>query len=236
MKYLFLIAHGTMKEDSSAHKLAREAEKTLKAENHEVRVVDLVKAGFKENPSPDDFQEVGEGKFSYGLLQKRENLSKTILEQQENLLWCDNLIIFAPIWFFTLPACFLSYMQRVLTNGWGYDFSTTRDKLALFGRQAMIVMTSGAGHETYSHLGRYQSVEAMLYQITYCLHGCGFEVKRTFPVYYASSLNAEQFEARAKQAAAAVSRINERPSLPFAAKHEGKDQVELFITLDDIDQ
>ena len=235
MKYLILIAHADPKSDSSAHKLAAEAKKTLLEQNHEVRVVDLVKEGFKENASADDFVDIGTGRFSYGGLQKRENLCKTIRDQQANLEWCECLLVFAPIWFYTLPACFLSFMQRVLTNGWGYDFSIPREKLALYGRKAMLVITAGAGPECYSHLGEYQSLEGMLYQTTYCLHGCGFDVKRTFPVYYASELKPEDFAERAKKAAKAVAEISSRPSLPFEEKHEGKDQVELFLHLNDID-
>ena len=59
MKYLILIAHASPKADSSAHKLAAEAKEALLGKKHEVRVVDLVKEGFKENASADDFVDIG---------------------------------------------------------------------------------------------------------------------------------------------------------------------------------
>ena len=114
--------------------------------------------------------------------------------------------------------------------GWSEDESAV---LPLKNKNAMFVITAGAGTDFYSHLGEFTSIEGMLYPLTYSLHGAGMIVKHTFPVYDAP-LNDEKLNAVAEKVEKAVLGINEREALPFDKKTEGKDEIEVFASIPDL--
>ena len=233
MKFLFIIAHGDTTESSHAHVLAKSAQETLTAAGHEVRVVDLVKTTFKQCASPADFLKVPEGeKFSYGALQSRDNLSPEIREQQENLLWCTHLIVIGPMWFYKYPACFYAWTERVWTGGWAWDFSKKREELALFGRKALLVMTTGGPSEYYSH-GGMSSLDGLMYTTTFGMNGCGMTVLRSQGIWAASHLSAEQFQVEVEKFGKALLNIEKRPALPFNDPQRPKDvdELEVFVKL-----
>ena len=236
MKYLFVIAHADTTGTSTSHSLAKSAETFLKSNGHEVRVVDLVKAGFKECGSPDDFvdpKKSGE-RFSYsGLQHNRDNLSPLIREQQENLLWCDYFVVFGPMWFYRLPACFSSYIERVFTGGWAYNFDVTRDKLPLHGTKALIVITTGGSKDYYEHLKGITSLDALLYFTTYGLNGCGMDVLRSQGIFSAP-LDQEKLKLQGELLNKALLKLDKRPILPFGTKAEGNDELATFMELPNI--
>lgn len=235
MKYLLVVAHADPKGESTTYQLCNHSKKALEAAGHEVRVVDLIKDGFLECPSEKDFINIGEGRFDYAALQRPENLSPVIVKQQKNLEWAENVIVFAPIWFYTLPACFTSYVQRVFTEGWGYTIGAKPERQVLAGRSIMFVILTGAGLEVYSHGGRYQSLEALMYPWTYCFWFMGFKVKYTFPMYSAAYLPKEVLDARIPKLVDAVLNVNARKPLPFKPKYDGMDGIEVFAKIQDID-
>ena len=107
MKYLLLIVHADPRGQSTSHQLAARTKAVLEQNHHEVKIVDLIKAGFKENASEDDFiDKKPDQKFSYLDLQKPSNLSPVIVEQQNNLKW-SNLVLHVTITFPRIhPTCF----------------------------------------------------------------------------------------------------------------------------------
>lgn len=179
--------------------------------------------------------DIGTGKFNVSALQSRESLIPALQIQQDNVTWAENVIVFSPIWFFTLPACFWSYLQRIYTAGWGYVVGQPRDKQTLLGRRIMFVLCAGGGIETYSHLGKLHSMEAVLYPITYTFNYMGFDCKRSISIYNTFSLKPEVLEARKKVVINAALNIVDRENLPFNIKHENMDGVEVFARLADYD-
>ncbi|OHS95900.1 Flavodoxin-like fold family protein [Tritrichomonas foetus] len=240
VKFLFVIAHADPHATSTSHQLARSAEAHLKSKGHEVRLVDLINCGFKECASTDDFvkQLTPNDRFNYAQQQSPlDNLSSTIREQQENLLWCNNLIIFGPVWFYHLPACLYAYIERVFTAGWAYNFNIAREELPLYGRKALIVATTGAEGGYYSHGKGLASLDALFYSTTYGIHGCGFEVYRSQGIWSAAHLPPEQFEKKCQQLNLALEKLEKRPLLPFSdpGKKAGTDEIETFIPLQNIE-
>ena len=229
MKFLFVIVHPDLTGVSHAHKLAKTAEEGLKAAGHEVRVVELSQAGFAVCAGPNDFRHIPKDKpFNYGNLQKdRENLSKEIRDQQELLLWCTHLVIFGPMWFYKFPACLYAWIERVFTGNWGWDSSKGREELALYGRKALVVITTGSSSEYYSH-GGAASLESLIYTTTCSFWACGMDVYRSQGIWDPWA-NPDKFVADTQKLVKALLNIEKRPLLPFNDPNKPKDLDEIEV-------
>ncbi|EAX97338.1 Flavodoxin-like fold family protein [Trichomonas vaginalis G3] len=235
MKYLFVIAHCDPKKESTTYSLSKFVKNELEQAGHEVKVVDLIEDGFKECPSKDDFINIGDKPFFYPFLQKNDNLIPLIKEHQQKLLWAENIIVFAPIWFLGLPAVFYSYIQRVFTYGWGYTLGGKRDGMPLFGRRIMFVVGTGAPKPHYLPNESATTIEGILYHVTNTMYYSGLDCKYSFPVFTAPSLKGDDRIKKFAQVSEAVNNIEKRKSLPFEEKHTGNTEVATFSNLQYID-
>jgi len=237
MKFLFVIAHADKTGRSSSHRLAAAARDGVTAAGHEVRVVDLVHTDFLRCASPDDFADVtGTDEFSYADLQARGKPSAAIKEQQEHLTWCTHLIVFGPLWFYKFPAIFYAWTGRVWTMGWAYDCSKPREELALFGRKALLVVTTGAPSEYYSH-GGLTSLDGLFYTTTFSMHLCGLSVYRSQGIWNPKAAPPSEFAETEAKIVGVLLGIDSRAVLPFSdpSRAKGVDEIEVFTQLPNVE-
>jgi putative NADPH-quinone reductase len=234
--FLLIVSHPDVKSQSTSHQLADTAKAVLIAAGNEVRVVDLILAGFNVGASPADFVAVPpDQRLLYQKLQTPANLSPRIKEQQANLEWASHVIVFGPIYFYRYPASLYAYAERVLTVGWGYNFTIPREKLILYNKAILFVITTGEASEFYSHGGPLTSLDGLLYSTTYAFNACGFRVYRSQGIWQAGR-TPEPFEEIAAKFSKAVLNLEKRPFLPFRdpGKKAGVDELQVFAELPNI--
>jgi NAD(P)H dehydrogenase (quinone) len=108
MKSLIILAHPYDK--SFNHFIKDEVEKELK-KTKEVKVIDLVKDKFDAVLSQEDLRVYMQGKTS----------DSRVLEYQNDLLECDDLILIFPIWWYEAPAILKGFWDKVLLPGFAFD-------------------------------------------------------------------------------------------------------------------
>ncbi|MEX0919246.1 MAG: NAD(P)H-dependent oxidoreductase [Parcubacteria group bacterium] len=126
-KIFILLGHPD--KDSFNCTLADEYEKGAEYNGHEVRRMNL-----------SDMQFDPILRHGYRLIQE---LEPDLISFQENVKWCDHLIIFYPSWWSTMPALLKGLFDRAWMPGFAYKFTSdfTWKKL-LKDKSATMVVTS----------------------------------------------------------------------------------------------
>lgn len=233
MKYLFVIAHADPNGQTTAYKLANTAKSVLETAGSEVKIVDLIQTPFLECASAKDFKKVPEGAyFSYGDLQKNNNVVDCIKEQQALITWCTHLIVFGPMWFLRLPSIFYSWVERVFTSDWSWELPEGVSPPGV-GKKALFVITTGAGSDYYGHGNGLTSLDGLFYSTTFELACVGFEVYRSQGIWDPRKMSQEEFDAMLEKFGKAILNLENRPLLKFNDKEkpEGVDDIQRFAEL-----
>uniref|UniRef100_H0YVA4 Ribosyldihydronicotinamide dehydrogenase [quinone] n=1 Tax=Taeniopygia guttata TaxID=59729 RepID=H0YVA4_TAEGU len=95
--------------------------------------------------------------FNYGVetweAYKRGCLSKDLVEEQKKVREADLLIFQFPLFWFNMPAILKGWMDRVLVQGFAYDFSKIYDGGLLQDKLSLFSFTTGVSQEIYSKEG-----------------------------------------------------------------------------------
>lgn len=156
--------------------LRDEAVKALGELGHQATVSDLYAMNWKAAADYDDFGPTDDGNFmaASGEALKAGSLSADILAEQEKLLNSDAVLFQFPLWWFSMPAIMKGWVDRVLTNGFGYGSSRGWKRYGdgtLAGKRAMAVVTTGAAETHLSDRGVNGSFEDLMFPIN---HGIFF--------------------------------------------------------------
>lgn len=130
MKVLIIDGHPYHK--GLASELSRSYAEGAKKGGHEVRLVKIRDLEF--DPI-----------LRYGY-RKRMELEPDLIEQQENLKWCDHLVVTTPIWWMSLPALLKGFFDRILLPKFAFSYSGRKfiPKGLLSGRSARVIYTQGS--------------------------------------------------------------------------------------------
>ncbi|EAY00354.1 Flavodoxin-like fold family protein [Trichomonas vaginalis G3] len=187
MHVLILVAHPDPTHKATAFRFADSAKAALEAAGHEVRYVNLIEEGFDVNASAKDFKKVETDPFNYSNNQGiPDNLIDTIKVQQANLLWSTHVLVFAPLWFGRLPACFYSFTERVFSFGFSYDGEKVLHQGVLAGRKVAIIVSTGVA-PMFFDVKKGNSLDAYLWSAMYAFNYAGFTILRSLDVYGANS-------------------------------------------------
>jgi NAD(P)H dehydrogenase (quinone) len=150
--------------------LRDEAVQTLEGLGHTVTVADLYAMKWKAVADYDDFGPTENEHFmaAAGEAWEKGSLAPDIKAEQERLLAADTVILQFPLWWFTVPAIMKGWMDRVLTNGFGYGSSRTWKRYGdgvLAGKRAMVVVTTGAAESHLSDRGVNGDINDLLFPI-----------------------------------------------------------------------
>ena len=236
MKVLLVIAHADPKKEATAYRLAKAAEEALVAAGNEVKTTDLIHEGFDKNATEKDFNKLVDGPFGYINNQTSEdNLIPEIQRQHELIKWATHLIIIGPMWFYRLPGCFYSWIDRVFTMNFAFDYGHSLEKGLLADKKASIIITCG-GTKAHFDANGYAPLEACLYSSTYGLKYAGLKVTRTLAYFSANEPEVVQKEAEyIEKFKKAVLQVDSWPLLPrlFTHPKDGeKNEAEIFSRLE----
>ncbi|KJS11404.1 MAG: NAD(P)H dehydrogenase [Peptococcaceae bacterium BRH_c8a] len=160
MKTLVLFTHPNPKSFNAAILGALKEE--LGQQGAEVRVKDLYAMNWNPVLSADDFQQMLAGQ-----------MPQDVAKEQADVAWADLLVVVCPIWWFTVPAMLKGYIDRVMSQGFAYQYTETGPVGLLKGKRAAVITTTGADENTAKQSGMMESIKASV------VHGvfdfCGFE-------------------------------------------------------------
>ncbi|WP_460499243.1 NAD(P)H-dependent oxidoreductase [Glycomyces tarimensis] len=143
---------------------------TLEALGHTTTLSDLYAMKWKAVADYDDFGPTESRDFmrASGESYEAGTLSADIRVEQEKLLAADAVVFQFPLWWFTMPAIMKGWVDRVLTNGFGYGGTSSWKRYGdgkLAGKRAMVVVTAGAGEPHLSDRGINGSIDDLLFPI-----------------------------------------------------------------------
>jgi len=108
MKSVIILAHPYP--NSFNHVIKDVVYKAL-IDKREVKVIDLVKDGFDPVLSQEDLRLYMQGKSS----------DPKVVEYQNDLMDCDDLVLVFPIWWYEAPAILKGFLDKVLLPGFAFD-------------------------------------------------------------------------------------------------------------------
>lgn len=194
----FLIVHAHPEPLSFASALKDTAVATLTAAGHQVTVSDLHALHFDPVPRKEDFALLSDpSHFRYNneqvaavargsAEQKFQGFAAALAAELGKLDRADVLIFTAPVWWYALPAIAKGWIDKVLAQGWAYDYGKTFDKGLLQGKRALLALTTGGPEAAYVP-GAYGTLNENFFPLQYgTLWYCGMTVLEPFTAWGAS--------------------------------------------------
>ncbi len=136
MKHLIIVAHPSSR--SFSIYLAQQLENLYKEREWEVEVRDLYKQNFNPVLSSDDL-----GSLKSGVT------PDDIKIEQEHIASADLISVIYPLWWAGFPAILKGYIDRVLSNGFAFQYTSNGPKGLLTDKKVILHTTMGNTVEEY---------------------------------------------------------------------------------------
>lgn len=163
--------------------LKKVAVETLSKQGCTVTVSDLYAMDFEPRATRNDITGALSNPevFSYGVEAyeacKKQSLTSDIVEEQKKVQEADLVIFQFPLYWSSVPAILKGWMDRVLCQGFAFDFPGFYDSGFLKGKLALLSITTGSTAEMYTKTGVSGDVKYFLWPLQHgTLHFCGFKV------------------------------------------------------------
>lgn len=136
MRVLIVYAHPNP--DSFNHAMLEKMSFGLQEEGHQVRIKDLYAEKFDPVLHASDLSMLQENK-----------VPESILLEQEALRWAEGLVFIYPLWWFGRPAILKGWFDKVLTNGFAFQYGDEGLRGMLHHRRALVLITAGGTEEFF---------------------------------------------------------------------------------------
>lgn len=219
MNVLIVLAHP--EPASFNHALAERAADTLRGKGHAVELRDLFAEGFRAIASREDFTTPADAdRFIYQAEQRHAigtgTVADDLAEHMRLVERCDLVIFQAPIWWFSVPAILKGWFDRVLMSGWAYGGGRWFETAPLYGRKALLSLTSGAGPDRWGADNLFGDPDWIFHALTVgTLNFCGFEVLQHHIVHGPRRMDDEERRKVLDDWARRLERIEGETPLPF---------------------
>lgn len=233
MKYLIVYAHPEPK--SLSGYLKDRAVAALEAAGHEVRVSDLYAMHWRavadredfpvSNPDePLNYSKASRFAFSAG------NQSQDIAEEQQKLLWADNVILQFPLWWYGMPAILKGWFDRVYAFGFAYGlgkhggshWGNRFGEGVMKGRRAMVAMLVGGRMAHYGPRGVNGTMDDLLWPVHHgVLYYPGFDVVPPTVFYEVGKVDEAEAESLTQHYIQRLLNIAETEVIPFLPQNGG---------------
>ncbi len=145
MKVLVVYAHPNP--DSFNNAILRTLQEALTDAGHEVRINDLYEEGFDPVLDRARLAQMSKGE-----------MPADVLREQQQLRWAEGVIFIYPLWWCDRPAILKGWFDRVMTNGFAFEYTAEGAKGLLTQTKAMVLVTAGGDPASYQGLGADQFV------------------------------------------------------------------------------
>ena len=118
--------------------------------------------------------------YGYNRVQK---LEPDLENAQELIKWCEHLVIFTPVWWYSSPALLKGFLDRVFLPGFAFEIEvTTKRKVnkMLSGKTASLFYTYGGPKKNVDKIKK-DLFELQIKDGILCF--CGFEKIKTYTLY-----------------------------------------------------
>ena len=153
MHALIVIAHPNPK--SLTHSIASRIVKGISAADKDStsEIADLAAEGFDPCFTAQDIS----------VLHREADPTPDIIAEQERISRADALVLVYPVYWWSFPALLKGWIDRVFTNGWAYD-DTSSDRLVkrMQHLPVHIVSIAGADMRTYARHGYYGAMKTQI--------------------------------------------------------------------------
>jgi NAD(P)H dehydrogenase (quinone) len=137
---------------------------------HKAEIADLYREDFEPRFQPEDFAQ-----FKGGAM------ADAVRREQARVDRADGLAFVFPVWWWSFPAILKGWIDRVMSQGWAYDFSPARSRGQLADRPVLLLGSAGSRGATYR---KYRYDDAMTTQIDVGILGyCGLRNVSTRILY-----------------------------------------------------
>ena len=197
-KIFLLCADPDICSDSVSRASYEIAVNIFKNQGNTVFTTDLVKDGWNEPVSTNDFTKVSDPiHVNLRLEQQYSPLIQKIQDEQSKLLQCELFLVFGPLSWFGLPSHFFAWWERVVTCGAMYSPGAIFDKGVLSKKNAMLFVSTTFPAEKFNKDTLHGFMEEIMYPITHGMfHMVGFKVHRTHCLYSATKEKLDEIRSK----------------------------------------
>lgn len=173
-KVLMVLSHP--EPTSFSHAMVKVAKEEFESQGHEVKVSDLHAIGFDPVNDRRNFKTVCNAERYHQTTEetyafKNGGFNDQIQEEMDKLVWCDVLLFYSPIHWFSLPAMLKAWVDKVFAYDFCYGGGRWYDVGVFKGKRAMVHMTTGAPDFMYRNDGIQGDIHDILFSVN---HGIFF--------------------------------------------------------------
>lgn len=153
MHALIVVSHP--KPNSLTHAVAAEVAAGISASDpiHSFEIADLATEGFNPSFSAADI----------AAHLKEAAPPADVLAEQARIARADALVLVYPVYWWSMPGLLKGWIDRVFTNGWAYDDSSSRDvEKKLSHLPIHLVAIGGASLRTYARRGYFGAMRTQI--------------------------------------------------------------------------
>lgn len=139
MKNLIIYSHPN--EKSFNHAVLERVAEILRTKKEEYKIIDLYKEKFNPILGAEDFVKMKNGDYS-----------EDVKKYQKDIKEAERLIFIYPTWWWSYPAIFKGFIDRVFSYGFAYRYNERGEVEGLLkGKSAIIFTTTGGTYEVYEN-------------------------------------------------------------------------------------
>lgn len=177
MKVLMVIANPNP--GSFNYALLDRAIAAFRKQQDEVRILDLYQSDFKPVLMGLELAEL-----------QNQTVSDDVRKMQDQIRWADALVFIYPLWWFDRPAILKGWCDRVLTQGFAFNYTESGVEKLLTGKKAMVCITAGGSKQDFDNM-QVTERDLLLPMTKGTLEFCGVDVVQS-QIYYSVATAPDQ--------------------------------------------
>lgn len=148
-RILIIQGHPDVGAGHFCHALAQAYEQGAGQGGHQLRVVDVGAIDFPLLRSQRDWE--------------HGSLPAALQQAQDDITWCEHLLLFFPLWLGDMPALLKGFLEQVARPGFAFtkEGANPFGKKGLSGRSARVVVTMGMPALLYRFYFRAHSIKSL---------------------------------------------------------------------------